>query len=143
MKFRSIALALLLCLIGNINLQAEGLKSPTTVNVYPYPFNEVPKFVHVNKELLEKFDDDPHSLTPVQFKIVECSIEADQRGLYMHMRQEGLITLNDILTRHNPPDRLVQVIALIYQMPVGNTVENRVNLLNRFVEDMYTACMAR
>ena len=110
---------------------------------YPYPFNEIPKFVHVNKSLLEKFDEDPHSLTPVQFKIVECSIEADQRGLYMHMRQEGLITLNDILTRHNPPDRLVQVIALIYQMPVGSTIESRVNLLNRFVEDMYAACMAR
>lgn len=109
---------------------------------YEEPFHTVPKYSHINAEVIQKaFNDDP--LTPLQEKIVSCSFYADHLGVFMKARQEGLIPLTSWLNHPDTSEEEAKLISLIYTLPMGTNLQTKLYNLRTFVDSVFADCMAK
>ena len=139
MKIKSILLLVILSALATISVSTFANNS----SYYPAPFDTVPSYMELNKELVARARSGDTTITPMQMKIIRCSAQTDIKGSYMYTRQLDTTSLNSLLNDPNTQENMIETIALIYTLPVGDTIESKIMRLDLFVEYMFTRCMAQ
>jgi len=129
-------------LISYILITIPLIASAKDFPIYPEPFESVLVYSNINSGLVQKVLDKVE-VTPVQYKIVACSIYTDKMGQYMLSRQEGFVSLNTWLTLPDITESQAKDISYVYSFAEGTTMQSRVDLMNTFIEKTFLNCINR